>query len=265
VAGASAYKWSTSDSFSGATDLGNTTSVVQTGLTCGNAYTIYVWSYNGCGNSTSTPLTQSTLNCWTCGSPIFVEHVAGTVAPVNKSTSYGTVTNVPGETSKCWITSNLGADRQAYTKNEATEPPAGWYWQFNKMQGYKHDGSVRTPNTTWITSIDEYSNWLTSNDPCINLLGGGWRMPTYFELYNVDFSGGWNNIDDAWNSLLKMHMAGRLQSSTGALGNRGVDGSFWTNAQGNTTSGHRLQIYSSYSSMNTFGKAFALTIRCIKD
>ena len=76
-----------------------------------------------------------------------INHVEGVVAPVTKTTTYGTVTNIPGELTKCWITSNLGSDQQATAVNDATEASAGWYWQFNRKQGYKHDGSTRTPNT----------------------------------------------------------------------------------------------------------------------
>ncbi len=79
----------------------------------------------------------------TCGSSLTINHVAGVVAPVTKTVTYGTVTNIPGETSKCWITSNLGADHQATAINDATEASAGWYWQFNRKQGYKHDGTTQ--------------------------------------------------------------------------------------------------------------------------
>ena len=132
------------------------------------------------------------LNNWSCGSSIIVNHVAGAVAPVTKTVTYGTVTGIPGEPSKCWITSNLGADHQALAVNDATEASAGWYWQFNLMQGYMHNGSTLTPSWT-ITSINENSNWITANDPCNIELGTGWRLPTYAEWLNVDASGGWTN------------------------------------------------------------------------
>jgi uncharacterized protein (TIGR02145 family) len=60
----------------------------------------------------------------TCGSPITINHVAGVVAPVTKTVTYGTVTNIPGETSKCWITSNLGASQQATAVSDAAEASA---------------------------------------------------------------------------------------------------------------------------------------------
>ena len=153
VAGTTGYKWSTTNVFSTATDMGLATTTTETGLTCGITYTRYVWAYNGCGYSTSGTLTQTTWACGTCGS-ITINHVAGTVAPVTKTVTYGTVTNIPGEPAKCWITRNLGASQQATAVNDNTEPSAGWYWQFNKKQGYKHDGTTRTPSTTWIASIN---------------------------------------------------------------------------------------------------------------
>ena len=54
------------------------------------------------------------LSPWECGLPFTISHTAGTVAPVDKTVSYGTVTNIPGEETKCWITSNLGADGEAH-------------------------------------------------------------------------------------------------------------------------------------------------------
>ena len=62
-----------------------------------------------------------------CGSNITISHVAGAVAPVTKTTTYGTVTNIPGEPTKCWITSNLGADtRQLPLTIQPKLLPAGY-------------------------------------------------------------------------------------------------------------------------------------------
>ncbi|MBW1839900.1 MAG: hypothetical protein JRI49_08180, partial [Deltaproteobacteria bacterium] len=116
------------------------------------------------------------ISAWSCGDPITINHVAGTVAPVTKTVTYGTVTNIPGENSKCWITRNLGASRQATAVSDATEASAGWYWQFNRKQGYKHDGTTLTPSWT-ITSIDENLDWESAHDPCALELGTGWRIP----------------------------------------------------------------------------------------
>jgi hypothetical protein len=265
VCDAAGYKWNTVNDYYSATDMGTDTSKTETGLSCNSDYTRYAWAYNGCGNSTSVPLTQSTLYCWTCGASYTVNHIAGNVAPVDKTVTYGTVTNIPGETLKCWITSNLGADQQAASRSDATEASAGWYWQYNRMQGYKHDGTTRTPNTTWITEINEYSVWAPANDPCTLELGTGWRIPTATEWNNVDGAGGWNNWNGPWNSALKMHAAGYINWADGSLSLRGIDGSYWSCAQSNPNTAQTLFFYSSSCSMNIHPKSMGYSVRCVQD
>jgi uncharacterized protein (TIGR02145 family) len=212
-------------------------------------------------------MTQSTLACWSCGQNLTINHVAGNVAPVNKSTTYGTVSNVPGEETKCWITKNLGADIQAAAKEDPSEAAAGWYWQFNRMQGYKHDGTNRTPNIPWIT-IDENSNWTSSNDPCTLELGTGWRLPTSTEWTNVDASGSWGNYTHTYASSLKLHTAGNLYFSSGSLQNRTGNsfskGYYWSGTQNNDQYSSVLVITSAASSVSGWVKPYGFSVRCIK-
>jgi hypothetical protein len=200
---------------------------------------------------------------WTCGLPIIVTHSAGVVAPLTKTTTYGTVTNIPGETSKCWITSNLGSDHQATAVNDATEASAGWYWQFNRKQGYKHDGSTLIPSWT-ITSINENSDWLPANDPCALLLGAGWRLPTLTEWSNVDASGNWTNWNGPWNSPLKMHAAGYL-GSNGSLALRGLAGSYWSISQIDNFESWHLYFIDIGCNVTYFDKAYGFSSRCLRD
>lgn len=266
VTGATGYKWNTTNDFETAIDMGTVITNTETGLTCNTSYIRYVWSYSECGYSTPVTLNQSTLACWICGNPVTINHIAGNVAPVDKIVTYGTVNNIPGEPSKCWITSNLGSDHQATAVSDATEASAGWYWQFNKKQGYKHDGTTRTPNTTWINSISENSDWTTVNDPCNLELGSVWRIPTYTEWYNLDITGGWNNWNGPWNSALKLHAAGHLYYNGGSVEYRGSIGDNWSNKQLDATIGRNLHFSSSYCFMGTGNsKADAIALRCIKD
>lgn len=202
---------------------------------------------------------------FTCGDSITISHVAGNVAPVEKTTIYGTVTNIPGEPSKCWITSNLGSDHQATAVNDATEASAGWYWQFNRKQGYKHDGTTRTPNTTWITSISDNSDWIASRDPCTLELGNGWRIPTKTEWTNVIISGYWTNWNGPWNSDLKIHAAGMLGDSNGSLYFRGIEGGYWSGTQYVTQMGWLLWFTSNLCSVGNNNKATGYSVRCIKE
>ncbi len=266
VTGAAGYKWSATNDYSTAQDIGALTSKTEP-LPPSTTYTRYAWAYNACGNSTPTILTATTSE-WTCGTLYVASHVAGTVAPVDKTVTYGTVTNFPGESSKCWITKNLGADRQATSEFDGTEESAGWYWQFNRMQGYKHDGTTRTPNTNWISSIGENSDWLPANDPCTLLLGSGWRLPTRTEWISVYVNGGWISYIDSWYSALKIHAAGILYHDSGSLGSRGDGGTYWSSTQYfqfDNTYGYYLFISSGSCQMMGYPKAGGLSARCLKD
>jgi hypothetical protein len=260
--------WSTSSNptiaDSHSTD-GSGTGVFVSSLTDLADNTLYyarAYATNVYGTVYGNEVSFNTLS-WSCGISNTIYHVAGDVAPVNKTVTYGTVTNIPGEPSKCWITQNLGADHQATAVDDATEPSAGWYWQFNRMQGYKHDGSIQTPNTTWITGINENSDWLTANDPCTIELGGAWRIPTYTELYNVDASGGWTDWNGAWNSALKLHAPGFISSS--GLAQRGAAGYYWSCNQNDALSGWDLTIYNENSIMSSHVKDDGFSVRCIRE
>jgi hypothetical protein len=261
VTGATGYKWNTTNSYATAMDMDTAVTRTETGLTCSTTYTRYAWAYNACGNSTALTMTQTTSVC--CGSSFTVIHVAGAVAPVAKTVNYGTATSIPGEAAKCWITSNLGADHQATAVTDATEASAGWYWQFNRKQGYKHDGTTRTPNTTWISSISESTDWILPNDPCSLELGAGWRIPTYSEWINVDAGGNWTSYNGPWNSALKIHAAGYL--SDGSLSYRGSYGSYWSSTQNSATNGWFLFISSNASAMYGNSKAYGFSVRCVRD
>ena len=201
-----------------------------------------------------------------CGLSISINHlVSGGVAPVNKTVVYGTVNEIEGEPTKCWITRNLGATQEATSVDDATEASAGWYWQFNSKQGYKHDGTTRTPGTSWISSISETSDWTQANDPCALELGAGWRIPTSAEWINVDASGIWTTWTGPWNSNLKMHAAGYIYGGDGSFYNRGYYGLYWSSAKISDTSGLNLSFTSGSSNISSSGKANGFSVRCIKD
>lgn len=200
-----------------------------------------------------------------CGSFTINHDDANGVAPVDKTVTYGTATNVAGEIYKCWITKNLGASSQGSSVSDATEASSGWYWQFNRKQGYKHDGTTRTPNSTWITSIVEDAQWALTDDPCRLELGGGWRIPTNSEWVNVDAAGSWATWTDAYNSSLKLHAGGWLAPTNGAITNRGSNGIWHRSTQSSTTLSVWYRIYSGFAGTNGGTKMYAATLRCIKD
>lgn len=89
------------------------------------------------------------------GDALTLNHgTAGGVAPVNKTTTYGTVTNIPGETTKCWITSNLGSDHQATAFNDATE---ACYLELGSQW--------RLPTRAEWYNVDNVGGWTTWSGP----------------------------------------------------------------------------------------------------
>jgi uncharacterized protein (TIGR02145 family) len=201
---------------------------------------------------------------FTCGSSFTVNHVAGAVAPVSKQVTYSTVAGIPGEPDKCWITQNLGASHQASAINDASESSAGWYWQFNRKQGYRHDGSQRSPNATWINNISENADWQAVNDPCALLLGTGWRIPTKTEWSNIEDFGNWDNVTDPWNSDLKMHPAGNLKNYDGTLQGRGTEGFYWSSSKKSNGNSRFLFFGNSNSYVGEGDQSSGFSLRCIK-
>lgn len=64
VSGASGYKWSETNNYGSATNLGNVLTLTRNSLSCNTSYTIYVWAYDvtGC-YSNSVSLSKTTNSC----------------------------------------------------------------------------------------------------------------------------------------------------------------------------------------------------------
>lgn len=206
---------------------------------------------------------DGTANWSGCGNPVEVIHIRGIVAPVSKTVFYETINGIPGEPDKCWITSNLGSDHQATAVDDATEPSAGWYWQFNSKQGYSHNGTTVTPawNNTYNYGT---SDWIPANDPCAIELGVGWRLPTATEWGNVYSSYLWIDWFDPWNSALKMHAAGYINENDGSIQGRGVSGKYWSKTMTGTAEGYYIGFHNSGIDLDPISKASGLSVRCIK-
>jgi len=137
------------------------------------------------------------------------------------------------------------------------------------LQGYSHDGTTKSPGS-WVAGINENTTWAAANDPCTNLLGTPWRLPTYAEWTAVDDQPQyWQNLTNAYNSVLNLHAAGWLLNTTGALNSRGVAGNYWSNNGGNVgyldNRGLSLSITGTTSVGTWTYESFALPVRCLKE
>jgi len=195
-----------------------------------------------------------------------VIHTAGTNgAPVDKTVTYKSISTTVSGVAACWLTQNLGADQQAASSTDNTEPSAGWYFQFNNKQGYQYT-TTRTPAIAWVASISGATDWLLTNDPCNLLLGSSWHIPTNTDWTNADAQPQyWQNSADTYGSVLKLHNAGYLSYDTGVLTSRGSLGYYWSNTQSASTTAYYLSVSGTTSASTTINKATATSLRCIRN
>jgi hypothetical protein len=216
----------------------------------------------------SLGLRAQTVDCATgyCPATIIVHHKAGAVSPVTVPITYGVVANTYASgVQKCWITRNLGATNPAGSATDATDASAGWCWQFNRKQGYQMAGATRSPNTTWITTISEGSDFLPANDPCTLLLGSNWRLPTNSEWGAAITAGAFSSgYTAAYATPLKLHAAGFLLNSNGALSTRGSSGIYWSSTQSGATGGYCLNMDSGTARASILDKAYCFSVRCLR-
>lgn len=201
----------------------------------------------------------------------FVQGVTPANAAVFSERSYPIVkADWPGPGgNKTWLAVNLGATTRPETSVDRSPSSAGWYFQFNRKQAFHHNGNSITPQ--WRNqSIEEDNSWSIGNDPCRILLGESWRLPAITELRafreaSVEKGGmGEGNRTAAFNSTLRLHAGGELQTFDGDLRYRGEQGRYWASDQFDPKRGEVLGFESSSSTFAS-NKAFGRPVRCIKD
>jgi hypothetical protein len=169
VAGATGYKWNTTNDYASAEDMGTTTSRLDTGLVSGQTYTRYVWAYNACGGSVATPLTQTAL--W-----IGMSYQGGKIFYIDATGDHGLIAAFSDMTTKGWGTPGI-------------------------YVGTSSGIGTGQANTTAIVTIDpgdnaanECNNYITSFE---GVAYDDWFLPSKDELYQMyigrDLIGGFVN------------------------------------------------------------------------
>jgi hypothetical protein len=90
VQNASGYKWSATNDYSTATDLGDVTETGESGLTCGTTYTRYVWAYNLWGHSDASALIAAP------GPPVTPENAGSNVGKTEITYNWTSVEGATG-------------------------------------------------------------------------------------------------------------------------------------------------------------------------
>ncbi len=236
-----------------------------TGLSPSTTYYVRAYATNSAGISYGNEQSFKTAEPWICGEVLTLTHNAGNTAPVTKMVSYGTTESNLSGSSKCWITQNLGADQQATSVADLTDASAGWYWQFDRKQGFEYViNTTLIPDNLWMYYSTLGGDWMPSNDPCSALLGGGWRLPTSTEWETANTSGGWVNPNAAFSSELKLHAAGVITHDS-KLSYRGDSGAFWSSNTRRGSLAWYLDMHRGYCKINYEYKQIGHSIRCLKD
>ncbi|WP_335974148.1 hypothetical protein [Gaetbulibacter jejuensis] len=184
-------------------------------------------------------------------------------------------------TGKVWMDRNLGASRAATSSTDALAYGDLYQWgrgndghqcrnsdttsTLSNSDQPSHGNFIYNPNPdyNW-RSPQNYTLWQGVNgvnNPCPS----GYRLPTKIELDNERLSWIDNGSAGAFNSPLKLPMAGKRHYSNGLITYVSSHGEYWTSK----TSGQYSYMLgfgdTSWSGMYSSNRAFGYSIRCIKN
>jgi len=275
VDGALGYKYNSTDDYSTAMDMGSSNTTTEQNLECNTEYHRYVWAYNSCGHSLTTPLIESTLACQPVPCP-----------DMPTVTYSGQVYNTMMIGTQCWLKENLNVgvrldiefdqsnneikEKYCYDNQESNCSTYGGLYQWAEAMNYQNGAS----NTQMWDPLP--------TGKIKGLCPDGWHIPTLAEFTQlIDFLGGQDNAGD------KMKEAGELHWNSG---NTGTNESGFTGLGSGSQpggSGNDLKVYTYYitslEESNTLSwitglisftgstfqskrtKSFGQSIRCVRD
>ena len=207
------------------------------------------------------------------------QYLANSVFCAAGATAIVNVTNPT--TGLIWMDRNLGASQVATSSTDQNAYGDLYQW------GRRADGhQCRTsPTTATLSSIDQPAHgnfiiaapndpndWRSPQNPNLwqgvngvnNPCPSGYRLPTETELNNERLSWGSNNGAGAYAAPLKWTLAGSRSVSSGSLGGVGTGGNYWSRTLSGTYS-RRFGFFSSDAIMYSTGRAYGLSVRCIKN
>jgi uncharacterized protein (TIGR02145 family) len=222
-----------------------------------------------------------------CETSILIsKYPTGSVFCASGPTAIVNVTNPT--TGKTWMDRNLGAGSAATSSTDANSYGDLYQWG-RRSDGHQCRTSANTVlNATVSTDTPPHGNFIIVNTgnfdwrspQNVNLWQGvnginnpcpsGYRLPTETELNNERLS--WvqppisstNNATGAFASPLKLPIAGLRNNSNGSLLNVGTNGYYWSSTV-SSTNARSLAILSSTAGIGTSGRAFGISVRCLKD
>ncbi len=215
-----------------------------------------------------------------CGiiSPTFTCGTSTVSFDYNGSTvTYGTVVSA---NNRCWLDRNLGAMQVATSSTD--EAAYGDYYQWGRLDDGHQVFTSLTTNILSNSDVPGHSNFITvqvfpydwrspqnsnlwqglngTNIPCPE----GFRPPTSTEWDSERITWITNNALGAYESPLKLTVAGNRDNYDGVLKKKDTDGYYWSSSINNYGAWF-LSIKSSEANISGDYRADGYSIRCIKD
>ena len=228
-------------------------------------------SQAGSGDITVTGLTNGTFYTFT----VTATNAIGTSIASAASSSVTPSSTVLSATGKTWMDHNLGATQVASSSTDAASYGDLYQWGRNSdghqirtsiiaggpVASGSEGSNFITNSSDWLSTQDN-TRWNGSTkgteDPC----PFGFRVPTDAEWEaELDY---FANAAGAYNSPLKLPVAGYRQFSNGALSNVGSYGYYWSSTVSGTNARSLLFSSSNASTLSRF-RAYGFSVRCIKE
>jgi len=235
----------------------------------------------------ASPVEGLMVYCTDCvPKTLYVFDAFNFVSTSNNTPSGLSSTDVYSTTGKTWMDRNLGATQVATSSTDADSYGDLYQWGRN-TDGHQIRTSITASSQVvsgaeGTSFIIGFSDWLTvqddtrwngsakgAHDPC----PAGFRVPTETEIEAERNNGGtgfWgtgslqNNALGAFNSALKLPVAGSRNYSAGALSNVGSSGPYWSSTVSGALARY-LSLNSSNAAMSSFSRAVGFSVRCIKE
>lgn len=237
----------------------------------------------------ATPAEGLMISCSDCSTKGLHQYINGAWQAMASSNTgnYGTVVNPI--TGKIWLDRNLGATQVATSSTDHAAYGDLYQWGRNAdghqtivwtssttSNGAEQVAETNAQESNYFTTsglfIIGFSNWLSvvethmwsgtaaENNPCPS----GFRIPTAAEWNQERLTWTTNNAGGAFDSPLKLPMAGGRSNSVGSLGSVGTLGYYWSSTV-DGASARILYFGSSSAIMYTLDRANGLSVRCLKD
>jgi uncharacterized protein (TIGR02145 family) len=264
VVDAAGYKWSTTNNYVTAIDMGPATTITETGLTCNTSYSRYIWAYNVCGISSVMTLSQLTTPCPpSCLSPI---------TDTRDGKTYNTV--LIG--TQCWFAQNLNVgsriDRSLIQTNNGT------------IEKYCYNDDVNNCNVYGgLYQWDETMHYSTT-EGAKGICPTSWHLPTDAEWTTLTtFLGGEGVAGGKLKETGLSHWAPPNTGATNSSGFTALPGgysylsnlfggltyypSFWSSSLYDATDAWSRYLFFNDESVGRQNDIYALgfSVRCLKD